>query len=231
VTVNEQLKKRLIGAVVLTALAVIFIPMLLDRGSESQIPTFGSNVPPKPETEFKTIDVPLQEPPPAAEEAPLPVTSMEEEREIVPPNPNVVVTRAKIPAFEEEPAASRREESGSSPAKPKQSTKPTPPVTSGPEKKPVKPATTAKPAATTAKKTELPGWAVQLGFFEEPANALSLRDRLRKKGFTAFVVKQKSGKNVKYRVRVGPELKRENADLLKAKLAKAGFDGVVMTHP
>lgn len=40
-----RLKQRLIGAVVLVALAVIFIPMLLSGGREMDMPVFGSNVP------------------------------------------------------------------------------------------------------------------------------------------------------------------------------------------
>lgn len=40
-----RLKQRLVGAVVLIALAVIFIPMLLSGGREMEMPVFGSNVP------------------------------------------------------------------------------------------------------------------------------------------------------------------------------------------
>ncbi len=40
-----RLKQRLVGAVVLIALAVIFIPMLLSGGREMDMPVFGSNVP------------------------------------------------------------------------------------------------------------------------------------------------------------------------------------------
>ncbi|MCK9529788.1 MAG: SPOR domain-containing protein [Gammaproteobacteria bacterium] len=58
---NEQLKKRLTGAVVLVALAVIFIPMLLD-GDDQRMASYGSNVPERPAAEFETIDIPLQLP-------------------------------------------------------------------------------------------------------------------------------------------------------------------------
>lgn len=40
-----RLKQRLVGAVVLIALAVIFIPMLLSGGREMEMPVFGTNVP------------------------------------------------------------------------------------------------------------------------------------------------------------------------------------------
>jgi len=44
-----HLKQRLVGAVVLIALAVIFIPMLLSGGREMEMPVFGSNVPERSE--------------------------------------------------------------------------------------------------------------------------------------------------------------------------------------
>ena len=42
---ESRLKQRLVGAVVLVALAVIFIPMLLSGGRIMEMPVFGSNVP------------------------------------------------------------------------------------------------------------------------------------------------------------------------------------------
>lgn len=49
-----RLKQRLVGAVVLVALAVIFIPMLLSGGREMEMPVFGSNVPQR-STEISNI--------------------------------------------------------------------------------------------------------------------------------------------------------------------------------
>ena len=54
-----RLKQRLVGAVVLIALAVIFIPMLLSGGREMEMPVFGSNVPERSTeiTGIKHIDI------------------------------------------------------------------------------------------------------------------------------------------------------------------------------
>lgn len=49
-----RLKQRLLGAIVLVALAVIFIPMLLSGGRDVEMPVFGSNVPER-STEIKNI--------------------------------------------------------------------------------------------------------------------------------------------------------------------------------
>ena len=54
-----RLKQRLLGAVVLVALAVIFIPMLLSGGRDMEMPVFGSNVPERSTeiTNIKHIDI------------------------------------------------------------------------------------------------------------------------------------------------------------------------------
>ncbi len=54
-----RLKQRLVGAVVLIALAVIFIPMLLSGGRDMEMPVFGSNVPERSAevTNIKHIDI------------------------------------------------------------------------------------------------------------------------------------------------------------------------------
>lgn len=65
---DEQLKKRLIGAAVLAALAVIFVPMLLESPSEQQ--PLGEIPPPPPARPFDSKL--LREPvPPPAKVAPL----------------------------------------------------------------------------------------------------------------------------------------------------------------
>lgn len=107
---NEQLKKRLVGAIVLVALAVIFLPMLLDGSKRSGIPMFGSNVPPRPDYQTQTLDIPLEVP--AAEEG-------EEQTRVIDSPPPAEPAPDK-PA---KPAAS---------APPKPAPKPTPPVTTPP---------------------------------------------------------------------------------------------------
>lgn len=59
---NEQLKQRLVGAAVLVLLAVIFIPIILDRPSEPEVRIEHPKLPPRSETEFSSRVVPLSEP-------------------------------------------------------------------------------------------------------------------------------------------------------------------------
>lgn len=75
-------------------------------------------------------------------------------------------------------------------------------------------------------------WVVQLGSFTNEANANALNKKLRKAGFTAFVEPLKQRTRMIYRVRVGPELLRSDAQLLQQKLkATMQIDGMVIQYP
>jgi len=83
----------------------------------------------------------------------------------------------------------------------------------------------AKPAVAA-------GFAVQLGALASQADANALRDRARAAGFPSYVERVNSGSGVLWRVRLGPELQRANAEKLKADAkAKLGVDGNVVPHP
>lgn len=186
---NEHVKQRLVGAVVLVSLAVIFIPMLLDRGEKGGMPLFGSNIPEKPAYQFAPLDIPLEPVKPIEADKPLLV----EKPEPAPPRAKPAPEKAKV---EEKPLV----------------------VKAAPEAE-------KKPAQDST------AWVVQLGSFSNSANALNLRDKLRAKGFTAFVEKLESDGSTAYRVRVGPELKREIADALRDKLQnQMKLKGIVMGY-
>ncbi|VXB87633.1 conserved hypothetical protein [Luteimonas sp. 9C] len=63
---SPALKQRLIGAAVLIALAVIFLPMLIKGPAPaSGLPDMSLDVPDAPAGDYKTVDLPLIAPPPA----------------------------------------------------------------------------------------------------------------------------------------------------------------------
>ena len=62
----------------------------------------------------------------------------------------------------------------------------------------------------TAEKTAK-AWAVQLGTFANKSNADNLLKKLQKRGFTAYIKKQKSLDEYIYQVLVGPEIDRAKA--------------------
>jgi DedD protein len=199
---NPGLKQRLVGAVVLIALAVIFLPMLLPGNDGSTMPMFGSNVPDAPKTKFEPIEIPLQLPPAAP---PNEVSVVDQ------PQPGDVASKEKPQLPEEaKPAATA----------PAASTPPAAPATPA--------AATSTPPAAHPPANE---WAVQLGSFSSSVNALALQEKVRKAGFRAYVEKVKSGQTTSYRVRIGPESSRERADaLLKRVQSQLKMKGIVVPH-
>lgn len=97
---NEQLKQRLVGAIVLVALAVIFVPMLLEGDKRSGISPLGSNVPPAPESKAGAIDIPLELPPKAPDASVTPVERAVEPDAAPPP---VAAARPTPPPARQEP--------------------------------------------------------------------------------------------------------------------------------
>ncbi len=75
-------------------------------------------------------------------------------------------------------------------------------------------------------------WAVQVGAFKVETEATAKRDQLRQAGFAAFVEKINADAGVLFRVRIGPENKRADADLVKARIkTRFGIDGIVVPYP
>jgi len=186
---DKRLKQRLIGAIVLVSLGVIFIPMLLKGPDTLDTPILTTNIPPKPDR--KTEVIPLKPLPPRPEKTP--ITSIPVDKE---------TPRVKPEAEKESPVS-----------------------------KPV--VKEAAKATSTGEgdisKADLNGWVVQVGSFSRKANALSLQDRLRNKGYAAYVEAYQAKSGTRYRVRVGPELSeaksKASASSLKREL---GIDGFVL---
>ena len=102
-----HLKQRLVGAVVLVALAVIFIPMLLSGGREMEMPVFGSNVPDRSEdiTNIQHIDIEeIQKTQPSAVNPKrIPIAEGLPEPEIVKEKNSIIDTIVKLTEEEKKP--------------------------------------------------------------------------------------------------------------------------------
>ena len=105
----------------------------------------------------------------------------------------------------------------------------------GPETKPAEPQSTVKAnesAETQRSQSSIHAWALQVGSFSENTNALVMRDRMRAKGYAAYVDKRVTDKSTQYRVRIGPELDRSRIDKLRDKVLKEEkIQGMVVKHP
>lgn len=198
---DQQLKQRLVGAAVLVALGVIFIPMLLDDSVRESAGIRGTNIPPKPEGEFSSSIIPLDAEPP--EPAPAPGQQ--------PAGAGGTKDSAPVTAAEPEPESEPETETET--AKP-------------PDR------THAALPEDTGTRVGLTAWVIQLGSFSSRENAAALEERLRSGGYSAFVEKVGGEDKPVYRVRVGPELMRSDAEALRDKLElEVKLKGIVVRYP
>jgi cell division protein FtsN len=89
----------------------------------------------------------------------------------------------------------------------------------------------AAPAAAPAPKPQAAAagdWTVQLGSFEEEANARRLAQRAGTFGHKAEVSSSKNGARTLYRVRVGPQATKAAADATASALRAHGIDARVV---
>ncbi len=171
---DERLKRRLVGAMVLVSLAVIFLPMLVEEQTSDQVRLEQTNIPSKPvDGPFKSGIVPLPE------DEPL------------------------IPPLEAETLANTR---------PKDT-----PNNHAPPDKP---------------RVGLSAWVVQVASLSNRDNAQSLVNKLRSKGYSAFLEQVSvKGRNL-FRVRVGPEIDRKRAERMAEQVRKlVDLKGQVIRYP
>jgi len=186
---ETNLKVRLVGATVLVSLAVIFIPMILDGRESTGSSITESNIPPKPERGFISKVIPL--------------TPVETVKPAVAAKP--MIKKGLAPQVSAETPEVK---------------KPVPKVASKTAVKQEKaPPPATDPVEIKKLRADISAWAVQVGSFSSKQNALALRDKLRNKGFAAFVDTTKVNEIENFRVRVGPEVKREKAESLRKKLS------------
>jgi len=224
--VSHDVERRLIGATVLISLAIIFLPMILehkplmvDRGEMS-------NIPKAPEEKFQSSLISAEVPEENAQPEAVIPTEPQQSKPVSTPPPRIA--DAQVIA---EPTAEAKPE----------------PVVTKPQAKPeVKPEAkpkpvVEKPAPVKSKpakqqiqtKSGSSAWVIQVGSFSNQQNANKLVQRLRKAGLDTLDPQpaKVNGKQL-YRVKVGPELDKRNAEKLLPKVKKvAGLQGTVIRYP
>ncbi|KJK06485.1 MULTISPECIES: SPOR domain-containing protein [Pseudomonas] len=196
---DKVVKQRMVGALVLVALAVIFLPMLFSR-----------------EDEMRQVRVEAPEAPAAPTMAPVQVEPVAvPEPQALPEEAPVIVDESTVPA-----------QTPSTPIAPAPPAVPAPAPTAAPEPvvaaKPATPPSTVKPTATVATAAKpaagkidangLPiSWSVQLASLSNRAGADNLQKTLRSQGYNAYI-RSAGGMN---RVYVGPLIERAEAERLR----------------
>ena len=197
---DNAYKQRMVGALVLVALAVIFLPMLFSREDEQrqvvvQAPA-APQAPVMPQVQVEPVVVPEpqalpQEPVPTDEEI------AQEQAPSKPVAPSAPVAPAPVVAKPVTPPA------------PKPAPAPAQPVTAAPSK-----------PDTSQSRLDANGlsvsWSVQLASLSSRESAESLQKNLRSQGYNAYI-RSADGKN---RVFVGPLIERAEADRLRDLLGR-----------
>ncbi|MBJ2345524.1 MULTISPECIES: SPOR domain-containing protein [Pseudomonas] len=192
---DKAYKQRMVGALVLVALAVIFLPMLFSRQDEQR---------------QVTVDAP------AAPQAPsVPPVQVEQ---VAVPEPQAL-PQEPVPSDEElaqEPAAPTAPVAPAPTVPSKPAVAPTPvPAAPAIKPAPTQPITAAPKPDTTQSRVDANGlsvsWSVQLASLTSRDSAEKLQKNLRSQGYNAYI-RSADGKN---RVFVGPLIERAEADRLR----------------
>ncbi|WP_448682054.1 SPOR domain-containing protein [Pseudomonas nicosulfuronedens] len=199
---DKGLKQRVVGALVLLALAVIFLPMLFSREDDVRQVVVEAPVMPKPPA-MPTVEVqPTEVPEPQAEDADNAAPPAEAAPAQTPSAPI-----ASLPAQPTQPKAPVPQPAAPKPAAPAQQ----------PAQASAAPAAPVQQPAQRLDSNNLPvSWSVQLASLSNRARADELQKSLRSQGYNAYV-RSFDGMN---RVFVGPVVERAEADRLRDQLGK-----------
>ncbi|MEX0901744.1 MAG: SPOR domain-containing protein [Pseudohongiellaceae bacterium] len=188
---NQGTKQRVVGSIVLVAIAMIFLPVFLD-GEGSYTPTLSSRIPEPPV-------IPLM---------PDPV----QERSVFTPEPAASRTMQEIPVATDQTDNSIGDaiatgEPGTGTNSPADNV--TVPTNDVPE-------ITDEPQLDAA---GLPvGWSVRLGSFSSATNAANLLQRLTDSGYKAYTRELTGNQDTLTAVYVGPRIDRTAIEELKSRL-------------
>ena len=204
---DSAYKQRMVGALVLVALAVIFLPMLFSRQDEQRQVVVEAPAAPQapamPQVQVEPVVVP--EPQALPEE---PVPSDDEVAAQTAPAAPAAPVQQSVPVVKPAPA----------PAAPVVAAKPAAPA---PAPKPVapQPAAPGKPDVGQSRidPNGLPvSWSIQLASLANRESADALQKKLRAQGYNAYI-RSADGKN---RVFIGPLIERAEADRLRDLLGR-----------
>jgi len=202
---DSALKQRLLGAAVLIALLIIFVPMFLGSSPPKEASAIQNvDIPPEPERKFETRTLPVESSKPAIPAAPKPST-----------DDKVATVDTKASASFEAPDAKAPDKAPTASA----TTAPAAPAAS--ETKTA--ADAAKPAvvdATPAPTSPGGRFSVNLGVYADQGHADALVAKLKKAGFAAYSeATEYQGKSAQ-RVRVGPYADRSAAESARLKIKR-----------
>jgi len=222
---KKRARRRLVGAIALALLAVIVLPMVMDREPRPVGQDIQVRIPSQDATSLaakvipgKSLATPLPAPEPKTVAEPVPESKPETKApEVVAAAPVAAVAKAVDAA----PAAAKPVDKPVSKAveKPAPAAKPIekPAPAAKPIEKPV-----AKPPADAGGQ-----WVVQLGAYKEAGNVKLLLSKLKGVNVPAYTEKYDSPQGSRTRVRAGPFASQDAAEKARARIEIIGVDGPV----
>ncbi|MDN6859468.1 SPOR domain-containing protein [Pseudomonas sp. CAN2814] len=204
---DKGLRQRVVGALVLLALAVIFLPMLFSREDDVRQVVVEAPVMPKPPA-MPAVEVqPTEVPEPQAGDA----DNAEPQQQAQTQAPSAPITSLPTQPAQTQAQAQPPKAPAAQPAAP--SPKPAPAAQPAPAQASAAP---QQPAQRLDADNLPVSWSVQLASLSNRARADELQKSLRSQGYNAYV-RSFDGMN---RVFVGPVVERAEADRLRDQLGK-----------
>ena len=226
---KKRARRRLVGAIALALLAVIILPMVMDReprpvGQDIQvrIPSQDASSLAAKVMPGKSVSTPLPAPEPKTVAEPVPGTKPEAadaRSEVKAPEPVAAAPAAyakQAAKAAEKPAVAAKPVEKAVPA-------PKPAEKAAPAPKPAeKPASAAKPGAESTGQ-----WVVQLGAYKDAGNVKLLLSKLKGVNVPAYTENYDSPQGPRTRVRAGPFPSQDAAEKARARIKIIGVDGPV----
>ncbi len=225
---ESDFKQRMIGAIVLVALGVIFIPILLNGEADDGMPLFGSNIPEyhKSITNMKPIDVSSNLTPAKTklietivvdELSPKIVDSKKSNENKVTDNKNNISDSDNSSVVQKDTL--------------KKDTVVKPVAKNSKQSSEITTEKSLVAAKSTSKELKAVTWVIQVGSFSNKKNAIALQNKLRKRKYHAFVEAVTKLSVTNYRVRIGPDVKKETSEKTQKRLKKEmRIKGIVMKY-
>lgn len=214
---KKRARRRLVGAIALALLAVIVLPMVMDREPRPVGQDIQVRIPSQDASSFaarvmpgKPVATPLPAPEPKTVAEPVPGTRPEA----------VADARSEAP----EPVAAAVAAAAKPPVKPaeKPAAAGKPVEKATPAAKPVDKVATTKPAAESTGQ-----WVVQLGAYKDAGNVKLLLSKLKGVNVPAYTENYDSPQGARTRVRAGPFPSQDAAEKARARIKIIGVDGPV----
>jgi len=198
--VRESVKHRLIGAAVLAAIAVLFLPSFFKDRQQYQVNT-DSQIPGRPSITAVDFNEPVQ--PEGIESAPAPEAMFVPDASDLPASELSVPPVENTESFEAEPVAAAS-------------------ASSQPQASSI--AAVTKPEQVPAlplNENGLPdAWVIQVASLSSQAGANKLRDQLQGEGLKAYVRAVSGANGMIYRVFIGPRQDKAQLQAIKLELDK-----------